>query len=45
LAGVWQEVGQDRVFLTAAGATFYLLLAVFPAIAAFVALYGFVTDP
>jgi membrane protein len=42
---VWQEVGQDRVLLVAAGATFYLLLALFPALAAFVSLYGFVADP
>jgi membrane protein len=31
--------------LVAAGATFYLLLALFPALAAFVSLYGFVADP
>jgi membrane protein len=42
---VWQEVGEDRVLLVAAGATFYLLLALFPALAAFVSLYGFVADP
>ena len=42
---VWQEVGEDRVLLIAAGATFYLLLALFPALAAFVSLYGFVADP
>jgi membrane protein len=42
---VWSEVGEDRVMLVAAGATFYLLLALFPALAAFVSLYGFVADP
>jgi membrane protein len=42
---VWREVGQDRVLLIAAGATFYLLLALFPALAAFVSLYGFVANP
>jgi membrane protein len=31
--------------LVAAGATFYLLLALFPALTAFVSLYGFVADP
>ena len=31
--------------LIAAGVTFYLLLALFPALAAFVSLYGFVADP
>jgi membrane protein len=39
------EVGQDRVTLIAAGASFYLLLALFPALAAFVSIYGFVADP
>lgn len=31
--------------LIAAGTTYYLLLALFPALAAFVSLYGFVADP
>ena len=34
----------DRVMLVAAGVTFYALLALFPAIAAVVALYGLFTD-
>jgi membrane protein len=42
---VKSEVGADRVTLIAAGATFYLLLALFPALVAFVSLYGFVADP
>ena len=42
---LWAEYGEDRIALIAAGATFYLLLALFPALAAFVALYGFVADP
>jgi len=42
---LWHEIGEDRIFLIAAGATFYLLLALFPALAAFVSLYGFVADP
>lgn len=42
---VWQQVGEDRVTLIAAGAAFYLMLALFPAMAAFVSLYGFVYDP
>ena len=42
---VWSEVSDDRVMLIAAGVTFYLLLALFPALAAFVSLYGFVADP
>jgi membrane protein len=39
------EVAADRITLIAAGATYYLLLALFPALAAFVSLYGFVADP
>src|SRR4051794_1359399 len=42
---VWAEFNQDRITLIAAGAAFYLLLALFPALAAFVSLYGFVADP
>ena len=42
---VWGETSEDRVMLVAAGATFYLLLALFPALAAFVSVYGFVADP
>ena len=42
---VWAEIGEDRVTLVAAGATFYLLLALFPALAAFVSFYGFVANP
>ena len=42
---LWEEFNKDRVLLIAAGATFYLLLALFPALAAFVSLYGFVADP
>jgi membrane protein len=42
---VWSEFSEDRVTLIAAGATFYLLLALFPALAAFVSIYGFVADP
>jgi membrane protein len=42
---IWSEIGRDRVLLVAAGTTFYLLLALFPAMAAFVSLYGLVADP
>jgi membrane protein len=45
---LWRVVAEfsaDRVTLIAAGATFYSLLALFPALAAFVSLYGFVADP
>lgn len=39
------EISEDRVSLVAAGTAFYLILALFPALAAFVSLYGFVADP
>ena len=42
---VWREATEDRVMLVAAGATFYLLLALFPAAAAFFSVFGLVADP
>lgn len=42
---VWREANEDRITLVAAGVTYYLLLALFPALAAFVSLYGFVANP
>jgi membrane protein len=42
---IWEQFNKDRMLLVAAGASFYLLLALFPALAAFVSLYGFVADP
>ncbi|UUP16681.1 YihY/virulence factor BrkB family protein [Nitratireductor thuwali] len=45
LLRVWTQMLEDRVTLTAAGVTFYILLAIFPALAAFVSIYGFVADP
>ncbi len=42
---VWTETNNDRIMLVSAGVTFYLLLALFPALAAFVSLYGLVADP
>ena len=45
LKRVWAESNEDRVLLVAGGVTFYLLLALFPALAAFVSIYGFVADP
>ncbi len=41
----YEEVGRDRVLAVAAGVTFYGLLALFPAVTAFVSLYGLVADP
>ena len=37
-------MGRDRLPALAGGVTFYLLLATFPAIAAFVSLYGLFSD-
>jgi membrane protein len=36
--------GDDRIPTAAAGITFYMLLAIFPALSAFVSLYGLVAD-
>lgn len=41
---VWHEIGRDRLPATAGGVTFYTLLAIFPAIGAFVSLYGLFFD-
>jgi membrane protein len=42
---VYNNITKDRVITIAAGVTFYSLLAVFPAIAALVAIYGLFVDP
>lgn len=41
---VVSEVSADRVTLIAAGATYYMLLAMFPALGALVSLYGVISD-
>jgi membrane protein len=41
----WEEFNADRILLVAAGVTFYVLLALIPAIAAFISLYGLFLDP
>lgn len=38
-------ISEDRVMLVAAGVTYYLLLALFPAMAALVSVYGFFASP
>jgi membrane protein len=40
----WKEFGDDQAPLVAAGVTFYTLLALFPALGAFAALYGLFAD-
>lgn len=42
---VYDEFGQDRLLSVAAGVTYYALLALFPAIAALVSIYGLFADP
>jgi len=42
---VYEEFGKDRVTSVAAGVTYYTLLAIFPAIAALVSIYGLFADP
>ncbi len=45
LIRVYKEFTKDRVLLVAAGATFYLLLAMVPAMTAFISVYGLFADP
>lgn len=40
-----QQIGADRVTAVAGGVTFFGLLSLFPAITAFVSIYGLVADP
>ena len=42
---VFTRFGDDRVMANAAGVTFYALLAIFPAIASLISLYGLIADP
>jgi membrane protein len=42
---VYEEQSKDNISIVAAGVAFYALLAIFPAVAAAVSLYGLVADP
>jgi membrane protein len=42
---VYGNIGEHRILALAAGMTYYSLLAIFPAIAALVAIYGIFSDP
>lgn len=42
---VYDEVVADRVTLIAAGATYYIVLAIFPGMGVLVSIYGLLTDP
>jgi membrane protein len=45
LVRVYRGVSRDRITLIAAGVTFYLLLSIFPGIAALISIYGIFADP
>ncbi|HEY3911247.1 MAG TPA: YihY/virulence factor BrkB family protein [Stellaceae bacterium] len=45
LLRVYHDLSENRILLIAAGVTFYLILAIFPGIAALVSIYGLVFDP
>ncbi len=42
---VFNDIGEDRVMAEAAAVTYYALLAIFPAIAALISLYGLIANP
>ena len=42
---VWTKIGKNRILAVAAGLTFYGILAIFPAVTAFVSIYGLFADP
>ena len=44
LLRTWTNFNNDRIMATAGGVTFFMLLAIFPALAAFVSLYGLFFD-
>jgi membrane protein len=41
----YHGISENRIFLVAAGVTFYSLLAIFPGIAALISIYGLFADP
>lgn len=45
LLRVWQQLGQDNLSIVAPGVAFYAFLAVFPALAALISIYGLIADP
>lgn len=45
LLRVYANIGKHRIMALAAGMTYYSILAIFPAIAALVAVYGLFSDP
>jgi membrane protein len=45
LLRAWEQIGTDNISMIAAGVAFYGLLAIFPAITAFVSIWGLAADP
>ena len=45
LLRLYTHIGNHRIMALAAGMTYYSILAIFPAIAALVAIYGLFSDP
>jgi membrane protein len=45
LSRIKQGLSEDHVGIVSAGVAFYALLALFPALAALVSIYGLITDP
>src|ERR1700748_3872651 len=45
LKHVYKHMDDNRILVVAAGVVFYGLLAIFPAVTAFVSLYGLMADP
>ncbi len=45
LVRLYNQIGEDRLMAEAAAVTYYALLAIFPAIASLISLYGLVADP
>jgi membrane protein len=45
LLKTFREAGKDRVTLIAGGVTYFLLLALFPSVTAFISIYGLFVDP
>ena len=45
LLRVYHGISDNRILLVGAGVTFYLLLAIFPGIAALISIYGLFADP
>ena len=45
LVRAWGEVSENNIFLVAGGVTYAVLLALFPALAALVSIYGLLLDP